>query len=439
MNKINTVIIGGGISGLSTGHFLKKKGIDFVIIESNKKTGGVINSVKKNGFIYENGPNTILNNNPSINQIIEDHKLSDKIIVPNKKISSNRYVFHNGKPKAVPNGIMNFLKTPLLSLKSKINIFREIFKPPHKKNTSVLNFISNRFGKEFHDNLIQPFLTGVYAGDTSKMSTKHALKKIWLLEQNYGSVLKGFFKSKRKSIESINFSNGIDTLTNRISKSLIKNLITETRVTKIQKNKNGYKIETNNDNSFVCQNIISSIPAYELEKILFNDDIKATLAKIKYNPVGVFHFTFLRSDIKNDLSGFGILTKPSDNKSYLGIIFSSKIFPHICPNEYEVYTVMIGGEKQKNILEKNKNDLKKLLLDEIRILIDCDGKLQESNFYIWKKGIPQYNLFQEEIEKSIKEFHSKNKGFHITGNYHSGVSVSDCIKKADDLVSNNFD
>ena len=101
--------------------------------------------------------------------------------------------------------------------------------------------------------------------------------------------------------------------------------------------------------------------------------------------------------------------------------------------------MMIGGEKQKNILEKNKNDLKKLLLDEIRILIDCDGKLQESNFYLWKKGIPQYNLFQEEIEKSIKEFHSKNKGFHIIGNYHSGVSVSDCIKKADDLVSNNFD
>ena len=439
MNKINTVIIGGGISGLSTGHFLKKKGVDFVIIESNKKTGGVINSVKKNGFIYENGPNTILNNNSSISKILKEYKLSDKIIKPNKKISSNRYVFHNGKPKAVPNGIMNFLKTPLLSLKSKIKIFTEILKPPHKKNTSVLNFISNRFGKEFHDNLIEPFLTGVYAGDTSKMSTKHALKKIWLLEQNYGSVLKGFFKSKRKSIESINFSSGIDTLTNTISKSLKKNLITNTRVTKIQKNKNRYKIETNSNKSFVCENIISSIPAYELKKILFRDDIKTTLAKIEYNPVGVFHFTFLRSDIKSDLSGFGILTKPSDNKNYLGIIFSSKIFPHICSHEYEVYTVMIGGEKQKKILEKNKKDLKKLLLDDVRTLIDCDGKLQESNFYLWKKGIPQYNLFQEEIEKSIKVFHSKNKGFHLTGNYYSGVSVSDCIKKADDLVSKYFD
>ena len=275
MNKINTVIIGGGISGLSTGHFLKKKGVDFVIIESNKKTG--INSVKKNGFIYENGPNTILNNNTSISKILKDYKLSDKIIRPNKKISSNRYVFHNGKPQAVPIGVISFFKTPLLSLKSKFKIFKEILKPPHKKNTSVLNFISNRFGKEFHDNLIEPFLTGVYAGDTSKMSTKHALKKVWLLEQNYGSVLKGFFKSKRKSIESINFSSGIDTLTNTISKSLKKNLITNTRVTKIQKNKNRYKIETNSNMSFVCKNIISSIPAYELKKILFRNDVSFIL------------------------------------------------------------------------------------------------------------------------------------------------------------------
>ena len=301
-----------------------------------------------------------------------------------------------------------------------------------------MNFISYRFGKEFHDNLIEPFLTGIYAGDTTKMSTKHALKKIWLLEQNYGSVLKGLFKSKRQNNKSINFPDGIETLTSTISKSLNKNIITKTRVTKIKKNKNRYELETNTKRSFVCKNIVSSIPAYELEKILFKDNIKETLAKIEYNAVGVFHFTFLKADIKNNLSGFGILTKPSDKKNFLGVIFSSKIFPHICHNKFEVYTVMFGGEKQKNLIKKNKNFLKKILLNDLRSLIDCNGKLQESNYYIWKKGIPQYNLFQEEIEKSIKKFHSKNKGFHLIGNYFSGVSVSDCIKKADDLVANNF-
>ncbi len=438
MNAINTVIIGGGISGLSAGHFLKKKGIDFVLIESQKKTGGVIQTIKKNGIIYENGPNTILNNNTSINQILKDFKLFDEIIVPNKNISSNRYVFHKGKPKAVPSSFIRFLRTPILSLNSKISIFKEFFKPPHKKNTSVLNFISNRFGKEFHDKLIEPFLTGVYAGDTSKMSAKHAIKKIWQLEQNFGSILKGLFKSKKQRIESFNFSNGINNITETIAKSLSKKIITNTRVTKIKKLKDKYEVETDSNRTYRCENIISSVPSYELEKIIFKDEIKDTLSKIEYNAVGVFHFAFLKSDIENDLSGFGILAKPSDNKNFLGVIFSSKIFPHICSKRHEVYTVMVGGEKQKQILKKNKGEIEKLVLNDLRKLIKCQGNLQESNFYLWENGIPQYNLFQDVIEESVNQFHSRNKGFFLIGNYFGGVSVSDCIKKAHVLISKKF-
>ena len=99
---------------------------------------------------------------------------------------------------------------------------------------------------------------------------------------------------------------------------------------------------------------------------------------------------------------------------------------------------MFGGEKQENIFKKEKKEIKKLLLNDLKNLIKCRGKLQESNFFVWKKGIPQYNLLQEEIEKTVNKFHSKNKGFYIIGNYFSGVSVSDCIRKADDLVSKKF-
>ena len=59
MHKINTVIIGGGISGLSAGHFLNKKGVNFILLESDNKIGGVIKTVNKNGFIFETSSNFI--------------------------------------------------------------------------------------------------------------------------------------------------------------------------------------------------------------------------------------------------------------------------------------------------------------------------------------------------------------------------------------------
>ncbi len=438
MLKINTVIIGGGISGLSAGHFLKKKKIDFVIIESNKKLGGVIQTIKKNNFTFENGPNTILNNNTSINQLLKDLRILNKIILPNKKANTNRYVFNNNNPIAIPTSLLKFVLTPLLTFQAKFRVFKEIFKPVHKKNTSVINFISSRFGKEFHDKLIEPFLNGIYAGDTSKMSSKHALKKFWKLEQKFGSIIKGLFCSKKEKIESFNFSRGISFLIRTITNSLKKEIINNTKVTNILKEGENYKIETNSNKTFLCQNIICSIPAYELRNIIFDNDLSTVLSKIKYNAVDVFHFVFLKNDIKNDLNGFGILTKPSDNKIFLGVIFSSKIFPHICSEKYEIYTVIVGGEKQKYILKTNKSKLKKLVLKELRDLINCNGELQESNNYSWKNGIPQYNLYQEKVEESIQKFSEKNKKFHIIGNYFSGISVSDCIKKAEVIVENHF-
>ena len=78
--KVNTVIIGAGISGLSTANFLSKKTSDFLIIESSNRVGGTINSSKVDGYILENGPNTVLDNNTAIQELLSDLSITDKII-----------------------------------------------------------------------------------------------------------------------------------------------------------------------------------------------------------------------------------------------------------------------------------------------------------------------------------------------------------------------
>lgn len=51
MNK--TVIIGGGVAGLSAGIFLQKRGIPTIIYEKNSAPGGVCSAVEKNGFRFD--------------------------------------------------------------------------------------------------------------------------------------------------------------------------------------------------------------------------------------------------------------------------------------------------------------------------------------------------------------------------------------------------
>ena len=145
------------------------------------------------------------------------------------------------------------------------------------------------------------------------------------------------------------------------------------------------------------------------------------------------HLGIEKQKIKDDISGFGVLTKPSDNKSFLGIIFNSRIFPHVAPSEKDLITVMVGGTRQEELLKTDKDLLFNKIISDIRKLISYDGQIIMKHDFLWEKGIPQYGLEHDYITNEIKNFEDKNKDLHILGNYVNGISVSDCIEKASKL------
>ena len=112
-SKKHTVVLGCGISGLSIAHFLSKKSNDFIVLEKSEKTGGNIQSKVIDGFVVENGPNTVLLNNDSIKSLIKDCGLWDKMSTPQKTAESNRYVLYQNKLQLLPRNPIQFIKTPL--------------------------------------------------------------------------------------------------------------------------------------------------------------------------------------------------------------------------------------------------------------------------------------------------------------------------------------
>lgn len=438
MNQdVNTVIIGSGICGLSVAHFLSKKRSDFLVLESSNRAGGIIQTKIEKDFICENGPNTVLLNNEAIEEIIKDHNLWSELQFPKESSNKNRFVLHKNKLTKIPLNPLSFIFSPLFSFFSKIRILKEPFVNTHQENTSVFEFVKKRFGKEFHDQLIEPFITGIYAGNTKKMSARHTLKMLWKLEQTHGSVIKGLLKSKstkKNKINSFNFPKGLSQLISKITKSMGSQLILNFKVQQIIKHENGYEI-TSESGKIFCKEIICTVPAYSLKKLIDDSGLVSQLNKIIYSPVDVFHFGFEKKNIQNNKQGFGVLTKPSDGKSYLGILFNSRIFDYVSPAEKELFTVLVGGERQKHLCEMEPDKLKKLILEELEDLIGHKGKIVIENHYRWSKGIPQFNLDHTELLNAIEEFENNNSKFHLIGNYFNGVSVSDCIQKSRDLVN----
>ena len=433
--EVETVIIGSGICGLSIAHFMSKQKKDFVLLESEPQIGGIIQTNISDKFICEYGPNTVLLNNDAIKELIKDLGMWEMLIYPEDYSNQNRYVLINNELEKIPLRFFAFLRSAILSKKAKFRIFFELFVKKHSKNTTVYDFVCKRFGKEFHDKLIEPFITGVYAGDTKNMSTKHSLKLLWNLEQTHGSVLKGLFKSKsakKEKVHSFNFPSGLGQLVSAISNNLEEQIKLEKKVIEIVKKPNGFLIKTEKE-TFFCKKVVSTVPSYVLKELVFDDSFSKEMAKVTYNPIDVFHFGFYKKNIKKMKKGFGVLTKPSDNKSFLGVLFNSQIFKHVSSSDTELFTILVGGERQKELCQLESEKLEGIILKEVEDLIDHQGEVLLKEHYRWKKGIPQYDMNQEDLIQKIDSFEKENPGFYVLGNYFNGVSVSDAVLKGKNL------
>jgi phytoene dehydrogenase-like protein len=59
-NKYNTIIVGGGIAGLTSAVYLSRAGQKVLLIEKNKECGGLVNSFKRDGFHFDTGVRALI-------------------------------------------------------------------------------------------------------------------------------------------------------------------------------------------------------------------------------------------------------------------------------------------------------------------------------------------------------------------------------------------
>jgi len=185
----DVVVIGAGLTGLTTAHYLKKQNKKFIVLEKENKVGGVIKTKNENNFLFEEGPNTGVVGNTTVVELFEELSDKCKLELAGDNVKK-RFILKNGKWENLPLGLLDAINTPLFTLKDKFRVLGEPFrlagKEPHE---NLANFVKRRLGKSFFDYAIDPFIIGVYAGDPNYLIPKYALPKLYNLEQKYGSEL----------------------------------------------------------------------------------------------------------------------------------------------------------------------------------------------------------------------------------------------------------
>ena len=106
------VILGGGISGLTTAYLLNKEGFDVTVLEKKNEVGGSMESVFEKGYMFDRGPNSGLETTPLVGQLVNELGLQDKFCYANKE-GNKRYILRNNQLFPLPMNPPAFLKTKL--------------------------------------------------------------------------------------------------------------------------------------------------------------------------------------------------------------------------------------------------------------------------------------------------------------------------------------
>jgi oxygen-dependent protoporphyrinogen oxidase len=441
MDNAETIIVGGGISGLSLAYFLLKRNpeLDLKLIEAEKRAGGKIITEKVPGFLCEGGVNGFLSNKPSTIALAKELNIEP---VKGSESAQKRYILINGKLKEVSSNPLKFFLSSLLSFSGKIRMIREYFIPPLKeeKDESVEEFVSRRVGREFYEKLIDPMSTGIYAGDSSRMSMRSCFPKVYFLEKKYGGLIKGLLalKKERKDVKAqpetvlMSFKGGMLELINSLESKLEGKIIKGKKVTGCNYENGPYKVFLESGETIATKKIIFACPAHETAQILkdFDKELSDILNSIPYPPLSVVALGFKRQQIGFGTDLYGFLVPYREKRKILGTLFDSSIFPNRAPEGYVLLRSMIGGRRAPELALLPDEKLIDLALSELREIIKIKGEPNFIKIFRWERAIPQYEVGHEEKLKRINEILKKYPGLYLTGNAYRGVSVNDCIENS---------
>ena len=443
--KKSAVVIGGGIAGLTAALKLKQAGVEVTLLEKESRLGGAMYSIEKDGYLTEIGPNTILETSPKVTEIVNQLGLKPEKIYANE-VAQTRYIVRNKKPVPLPVSPPAFFMSRLFSFSAKLRLLKEPFVNAweNQYDESLSHFVKRRMGQEFLDYAINPFVAGVYAGDPDKLSVKHGFPKLYGLEQEYGSLIKGQIKgakerkerrgeSKQKA-KMFSFLRGLKTLPDAFERTLGSVIHKNARVNDISLSEKNWDIAFTDERGLTkrisADSVIYAGQAGELENLTM-DQKKVedfTLFKeIYYPPLSVLALGFRRGDVGHPLDGFGVLIPKIEGFQILGVLFSSTLFPHRAPQGHVLLTVFTGGARQPDNALKNETELIDMSLNDLRILVRVQGKPTFTHHILWEQAIPQYEVGYTKFKDKLEQLEKDYPGLFFTGNYRNGISVPDTI------------
>lgn len=461
------IIVGGGIAGLSAAYHLQKMAtqanipLHLTLLEAGPYWGGKIVTDRVNGFVIEGGPDTFVVTKPWAVHLCKELGISDRLKGTNPH-QKNTYILHDNRLHPLPGGLTMMIptefgpmiRTGLLSWPAKIRMGMDFLLPPAAYNgdESMGAFVTRRLGRQAYERLIEPLMSGIYAGDGDKLSLQATFPYLRELELKYGGLVKGALALRRQRAllqHQAKGNNGneltpetrsifitpisglaeiVEALISRLESAGV-DLRLNTLVRQVSPLGDGYQLLLDEGEMISSDSLILATPAFITGDLIadFAPELTSELKAIEYVTTATVSLAYREADLTRPLDGYGYVIPRLEGNKALACTWTSTKFPHRAPQGYVLVRVFIGRAGQEAELPWDQAGLQAIAQEEVQQTLGIFAHPCLSRVYLWEKAMPQFNVGHPARLDRIDGMLEKLPGIALAGNGYQGIGIPDCI------------
>ena len=472
----HVVVIGGGLAGLAAAEALlneppkdARAGRDGIrrvtLIEPSGRVGGVVDTVRRDGWLVERSADSFLAVRPEGVALVERVGLAGELIGVDPRVR-RALILHHGRTQAVPPGfrliapglMKGILTTPLLSPLGRLRLLYERFVPVRDRSVtdeSLEQFAVRRLGREAFEQLVQPLAAGIWTADPARLSMAAACPEFFAMEIRDGSLWAGEQKRGRAAAgapqavgarygQFLTLASGMETLPRRLADQLAARgvqFITASATGVWQRPDHGWDVSlrklgvdadaaaTSLPTTIEADAVIVAVPSGAAAELLRSADptLATALAAIEYAGSAVVSLGFAREDVAHPLDAAGVVIPRREGRRILAVSFSSQKFPGRAPEGSVLMRTFVGGALDPETAALDDGQLLPLVLAELRDVLGVRGTPRLVQIDRWRGAMPQYTVGHADRVATIQRLVASHRGLALAGAAYEGVGIPQVI------------
>lgn len=450
-----SIIVGGGISGLSAAYYLARAGKPSLLIDPAERLGGVIQTRTIEGCLVEGGPDSFLSAKPEAMNLIRELGLEGEVIGSNDHHRAT-WILKRGKMIPLPDGLMMMVPTrilpttfsPLLSWGTKIRMGLELFRSPgpRRPDRSIGEFVEDHYGKEAVDYLTEPLLSGVYGGDPYHLSLESVMPRFAELEAKYGSLTKGTLagiaqqathhqkSAGPKPTLFRTLKSGLATLTDAMATAAAPHMERlRGTVETVEAIEGGYRLRMNGT-PLETSHLVVATPTWAAGALLrsLDPELAATLETVRYSSSLTAALIYDRATVTRQFPAFGFLVPKVERRFLVACTFVDQKFNFRVPANRLLLRCFVGGDAAQSMSDA---DLQAAIEADLDRMLGLKEKPIAFHASRWPRSMAQYPVGHAENLARIESRLATHPGLSLAGNGYRGIGLPDCIRSGKEAAA----